>query len=116
MRRRLRQAERKLVFNKFGGRCAYCGIVLVRGFHIDHVVPLKKGGSCDMDNLYPSCRRCNSWKKTFDLEQFREEIEAQTDRLLKRSPQYNLAFDYGLIKETQKKVTFYFEGCRNDSN
>lgn len=32
--------ERKLVFDKYGGKCAYCGCELVKGWHIDHIEPI----------------------------------------------------------------------------
>lgn len=36
--------------------CQYCGR---SAEHIDHVVPLSKGGSCTNDNLALACRECN---------------------------------------------------------
>jgi 5-methylcytosine-specific restriction endonuclease McrA len=32
--------ERKLIFDKFGGKCAYCGCELIKGWHIDHIEPI----------------------------------------------------------------------------
>lgn len=40
----------------YGNRCAYCGGPYE---HIDHVIPLSRGGSNWPANLRPSCRRCN---------------------------------------------------------
>lgn len=31
---------RDKVFNKFGGKCSYCGTELVKGWHIDHAEPI----------------------------------------------------------------------------
>lgn len=39
--------------------CQYCGRIAE---HIDHVIPLSKGGSCKYDNLVLSCKRCNLMK------------------------------------------------------
>jgi hypothetical protein len=36
--------------------CQYCGSIAE---HIDHVMPLSKGGSCEHDNLVLACKRCN---------------------------------------------------------
>jgi len=36
--------------------CQYCGRIAE---HIDHIMPLSKGGSCKHDNLALSCKRCN---------------------------------------------------------
>ena len=29
--------ERELIFNKYNGKCAYCGCELKKGWHIDHI-------------------------------------------------------------------------------
>lgn len=45
----------------YAGACAYCGRTdapLCR----DHVVPVAKGGTNDIDNIVPACRPCNSRK------------------------------------------------------
>lgn len=41
-------------------RCAHCGST--RDVTRDHVVPLSRGGSDDITNIQPLCRRCNSAK------------------------------------------------------
>lgn len=47
-------------------RCAYCGIALYidmkRDTHIDHVIPLSKGGSNGVENLVLTCMFCNQSK------------------------------------------------------
>lgn len=45
--------EYKMCLEFFGGRCAYTGEPLVDGFHMDHVVPLAKGGTSAIHNLVP---------------------------------------------------------------
>ena len=32
--------QRQEVFDKFGGRCAYCGCELGKGWHLDHIEPV----------------------------------------------------------------------------
>ncbi len=39
-----------------GGKCVYCGGAYE---HLDHFVPLAKGGSNRASNLVPSCEKCN---------------------------------------------------------
>ncbi|HVT82269.1 MAG TPA: HNH endonuclease signature motif containing protein [Phycisphaerae bacterium] len=40
---RLKKSDREQLRMKFGGRCAYCGIVLPeRGWHADHVEPVMR--------------------------------------------------------------------------
>ncbi len=41
----------------FGGRCAYCDSGMYE--HMDHVVPLSRGGAHALDNVVPSCKSCN---------------------------------------------------------
>jgi len=36
----MKKADREKVFNKYGGKCAYCGCQLVKGWHVDHLEPV----------------------------------------------------------------------------
>jgi hypothetical protein len=115
-------SDRKFIFDKYGGKCAYCGCELQKGWHVDHIeahwhnmtleecekYKLKKGADT-LENSNPSCPRCNRWKDTFTIEKFREELQKQCERLQRDSSAYRMAKDYGLIKETGVKVKFYFE-------
>lgn len=47
------------------GICYYCGsYVAHRELTMDHLVPLARGGRSTKDNLVPSCKDCNTKKKT----------------------------------------------------
>lgn len=120
---KISKQQREIVFQKFNGKCAYCGCELQKGFHIDHIQPafhnwsdedvklhLKKDRGLDViENYNPACPRCNRWKSTWNTEQFRNEISKQIERLKRDSPQFRMAIDYGLIQETKIEVKFYFE-------
>ena len=56
------------VIKKAKGRCKDCGCTAEDGFkmHIDHIVPLAKGGTNDFDNLCLRCERHNLGKGTDD--------------------------------------------------
>lgn len=69
------KATREEVFHKFNGHCAYCGIVLNKGWHVDHVWPHSGGGPEDIVNYFPACKYCNTLKNSLHLEQFRSTIE-----------------------------------------
>lgn len=49
---------KKLVKKRSNSICHYCGKFASRG-HVDHVVPLSRGGSDDLSNLVWACRACN---------------------------------------------------------
>lgn len=50
------------VIARDGFVCAYCGEV-TDDIHIDHVMPLSRGGSSEMGNLVVACPTCNVSKK-----------------------------------------------------
>jgi 5-methylcytosine-specific restriction endonuclease McrA len=41
------------------GRCHWCGCKVGKTYHVDHVIPLSKGGSNDPRNIVISCPECN---------------------------------------------------------
>lgn len=64
------------VWNKTGGLCTYCLVELTpesgrsNSYHIDHVMPVSKGGQNDISNLTPACQSCNSKKNNKSLIEF----------------------------------------------
>lgn len=36
----MKKADRQKVFDKYGGKCAYCGCELINGWHVDHIEPI----------------------------------------------------------------------------
>jgi 5-methylcytosine-specific restriction endonuclease McrA len=59
---------------EFGGRCAYCDAVAEAK---DHVVPLRRGGTDDIDNIVPACHPCNSSKHTQTLAEWYGFVEPE---------------------------------------
>lgn len=119
----IKKEIRLRVWNKYGNRCAYCGIELeYKEMQVDHIEAhwhnatkeeckkwgVTKGEHSEL-NMNPSCVRCNRWKHTFSIEAFRNEIALQLERLKKYNPNYRMALDYGLINENEKPVEFFFE-------
>ena len=139
----MKEELRIRIYNKYDGRCAYCGKKIeYKDMQVDHIVPFKRKRrpipsepiddpaikkhnerllseykkhkklikKLDIEeNMMPSCRRCNLYKGTMDLESFRQEISKQVERLRKRNWNFRIAEDYGLVQEIKIKVTFYFE-------
>lgn len=38
----MKKADRQKVFEKFGGKCAYCGCELTKGWHVDEIEPCRR--------------------------------------------------------------------------
>lgn len=47
--------------------CIYCGRFATE---IDHLVPISRGGTGELSNLAPACRRCNARKNNYTYEEF----------------------------------------------
>lgn len=108
--------DRDLIRAKFDGRCAYCGIQLSqerRGdnvLQIDHVHPRHLGGTDNIENLVPACRRCNHYKKTFSIDEFRRELSLIPGRLAVSQPTFRLAQRHGLIIVNNAQPSFLIDG------
>lgn len=114
--------NRQIIFNKYQGKCAYCGCYLEKIWHVDHIEPMFRGyGSAItgkinphperhcMENFNPSCPVCNRSKATYTLDQWRERLKQHVVSFNLYHPTYRLAKAYGLIQETGAEVKFYFE-------
>lgn len=103
--------QREQVYKKYNGRCAYCGQKIeYKEMQVDHVKAKYLGGKNETENYLPTCRACNFYKSTFDIEAFRKRIETIPERLNKIFV-FKLAIKYGLIEVKDKKVNFLME-CR----
>ena len=109
--------NRKIIFEKYKGRCAYCGDSLQKGWHVDEIEPIVRNqdGTCKyperfhIDNQVPTCPSCNINKHSMSLESFRNLIKGFMKRLNNQSTQYKIAKRYGLVNENDIQVKFYFE-------
>jgi len=63
-KRKSKNNFRKMIFNHWESKCAYCG---EHADTLDHVVPRHKGGLTIKENLVSCCRRCNGSKGAEDL-------------------------------------------------
>ena len=50
----------------YGKRCYLCGEIADT---IDHVIPISRGGTNDIENLRPACYDCNMRKGSKTLEE-----------------------------------------------
>jgi len=128
MQLRLRKEKRQSLFDKYGGKCSYCGCDLTdSNFQVDHYIPKRRGatsvhhsnynkvkGSDSIENLYPCCGSCNASKSDLDLEDFRGRVYDRVLRLNQYSTEYNIAKRFGLVQEIDKPVIFHFETFINN--
>lgn len=106
--------DRKAVWQKYGGRCAYCGCeITIKEMQVDHVKPKRIGGSNDMDNLNPSCRLCNHYKRAMSLEEFRTWTLDGLASRLRKIYIVRVAEKYGIITINNYDKKFYFEKIKD---
>lgn len=105
------------VYNKYNGHCAYCGKEIeYKDMQVDHIRPQRQWieslvDGIDIDskeNLNPSCRRCNHYKRANSLETFRRMLKTLHERV-RQVYICKVAEDYGIIKIEPWDGKFYFE-------
>ena len=90
-RRKLTQTERRTIYDKMGGHCAYSGEELAfEDMQVDHVL-VACGNS---------------------LEGWRKILESTPDTLARDYYTYRQAVRFGTVTPTPKKIVFYFERQR----
>ena len=114
--------DRQQVYRKYNGHCAYCGQEIeYRDMQVDHMFPKCLDGMYDWgglkykgthideyDNLMPSCRICNHYKRANNLESYRNLMTTLHERLMKIYI-VRVAVKYGIAKITPFDGMFYFE-------
>ena len=105
------------IYKKYQGHCAYCGTKLkYERMQVDHMHPRckahqQKGKDNNrLDNLMPSCQKCNGHKSGMMLEKWRKELGLQVKRL-KKYAQFDRALRFGQVKVCEKPIVFYFESA-----
>lgn len=63
----------------FDGFCPYCWDKIISG-HVDHIVPVSRGGTNQRNNLAWVCAECNAQKGDKSLVEFRLVQEAEAKR------------------------------------
>ncbi len=64
------------LFEQQRGLCYYCQEML-NNYHLEHKIPLSRGGLHDDENLCLSCAGCNLRKHTKTSEEFMEELSGE---------------------------------------
>lgn len=105
--------DREKVYKKYNGHCAYCGCKLKR-MQVDHYWPKHLAliepllDNDRLENLMPSCQKCNIHKGGMRPEVWRKELQRQVS-MLKKNAQFDRALRFNQIQITEKPVVFYFE-------
>lgn len=64
------KAEVEALFQRQRGKCAYCAKPIRNGYHVDHVIPLARGGTNWIANIALACAKCNITKGATDPLEF----------------------------------------------
>ena len=109
-RRKWTKVERKQIFQKSKGHCAYCRLpITIQGMQVDHIVALKRGGPDSIENANPACRMCNKYKDTLTLYDFKNWLLAGVTGRLRKLFIFRIAERYGMISVNDWDKKFYFE-------
>ncbi len=95
-RRKFSLLERSVVIQRAYHQCEYCRSLLdfsPESFDIEHIIPLVKGGSNELENLALSCGGCNSRKRDKTVG-----YDTQTDTIVTifnpRTDQWDIHFTF----------------------
>ena len=109
----MNKKTREAVYSKYDGHCAYCGRPIeYKDMQVDHKIPQRKNSLPEIanqeENLLPSCRRCNHYKRGNNLETFRRYLLEMEDKVL-GTYLGKVARDYGMVDWQGWNGRFYFE-------
>lgn len=120
--------NRNKIYNKYNGQCAYCGNrIEIESFEIDHKEPKRSGGTDEENNLMPTCKTCNHYKRALPLEEYRIEWIGKIHTRIKRIPKNSrnekgmkrkeymerILTAYGITEDKPFNGKFYFEIVNN---
>ena len=98
------------IYNKYNGRCAYCGNkITYKQMQKDHILAIHRGGKDEICNYNPACRSCNSTKDTYTIEEFRERLIKDVNRLRRDSSKFRILERFGIVGQLKTDLEFYFE-------
>lgn len=106
--------DRKKVFDKYNGHCAYCGCKLtLKDMQVDHITSKRNGGTDDISNLNPSCRLCNHYKRAEEFSTWRDWMLLDVLERLRKIYIFRVALAFGMIEIKGWDKRFYFEKFKN---
>ena len=111
---RISKKLREKIKNKYGGLCAYSGTPLEDDWQIDHIKPKRyfkvsgEKGANDIDNLIPTQRLINHYKRGLDLETFITEWLGKLHIRLAKLPKNPRTEKSKRRIEYMRKIASYF--------
>ena len=103
-RRQFTTDERTLIYNKNKGRCAICGrFVPYDKFTIDHIIPLSKSGTNDLNNLQCTCKTCNLIKQDILPEELMDKLEEIVVYQMKKNYKRSLYKKINRIRKERRR-------------
>ena len=72
-RRKIGKAIARRLYEAQGGACVFC-YAMMDQFHIDHIIPIARGGSNEEMNLQLLCPKCNISKRDKDPARYMMEV------------------------------------------
>ena len=119
------KVNRQQIYEKYKdstgqNHCAYCGKVLksIKDMQVDHIISKSqyrfiprqdKFPINDISNLAPTCRRCNHYKRSESLENFRTFLLGNLHERLAKLYTVRVGIDYNIVKLIPWDKKFYFE-------
>ena len=87
-RKQISTRQRFEVFKRDGFICQYCGsnppnVIL----HVDHIIPVSKGGENIMDNYITSCSKCNLGKSNVSLKNIPKTLKEKSEEIAEKEAQ-----------------------------
>ncbi len=82
----LQLMDRKTIYNKYNGRCAYSGTLLEDDWQVDHLKPRTRGGNNDIENLMPTQKLINHYKRSLSIKRFKSWYMANLHTRLQKLP------------------------------
>ena len=116
--------KRADIKDKFGQRCAYCGVQLTGRWDRDHLLPVDRYEDDDgkivmrnphldtFENMMPSCPACNNYKRNYWLHEFRRYLSDCLLKLTKLRSSLRL-IKGGYLTVKNEPVLFWFERYLN---
>lgn len=114
-RKYISEKQRKKVYEKYNGHCAYCGCLLdYSELQVDHFAPVYLfGDNIQEHNLMPACRACNKYKSAKTITAFRRTLKEALNNP-KTSTDFIIRVKYR--DQDTNNIKFYYENLVDENN